>query len=355
MAAIAANDLLDALLHDWRHLLQGWSADGRLTAAAQEALMLDGEHKALTDLVGQWATGDFSAIPPIVLLSSGDISGAMGAYAISTGKIYLNADWLAAASREQAFAVLTEELGHHLDGLLNAVDTPGDEGELMAKFLLDACISDDQRNHLINEDDHIVITDKDRLSAEASGDPSFIGTFGTSGADYSNGLSSTDGVYLYVPASFSSSEFILKIAPNGSQVAKWALGPTTSTISTTSYSNGFLYVATTGDDNNPSRLYKFSRSGGIVWARDLDGISKKITFVVEGGGVLYTGGYIDYPGVFNPSNTAFIEAKEIATGNTIYSKSYSNQGLGAFWMLSITTDLFIFLELLMGELTMITR
>jgi hypothetical protein len=29
----------------------------------------------------------------------------------------------------QAMAVLTEELGHHLDELLNAVDTPGDEDD----------------------------------------------------------------------------------------------------------------------------------------------------------------------------------------------------------------------------------
>jgi hypothetical protein len=61
--------------------------------------------------------------------------GAAGAYAISTGTIYLNQDWLAAASAAQAMAVLTEELGHHLDGLLNSVDTPGDEGEYFARLL----------------------------------------------------------------------------------------------------------------------------------------------------------------------------------------------------------------------------
>ena len=52
------------------------------------------------------------------------MNGAMGAYAISTGTIYLNADGLATASEDEAIAVLSEELGHHLDGLLNAVDTP---------------------------------------------------------------------------------------------------------------------------------------------------------------------------------------------------------------------------------------
>jgi hypothetical protein len=39
--------------------------------------------------------------------------------------INLNQDRLAGTSAAQAVAVLTEELGHHLDGLLNVVDTPG--------------------------------------------------------------------------------------------------------------------------------------------------------------------------------------------------------------------------------------
>jgi hypothetical protein len=65
----------------------------------------------------------------------------MGAYAISTGTIYLNVDWLAGASKEQVISVLTEELGHHLDGLLNASDTLGDEGEIFAKLLLFKAVS----------------------------------------------------------------------------------------------------------------------------------------------------------------------------------------------------------------------
>jgi Ca2+-binding RTX toxin-like protein len=135
MLITSADSLLAALLPEWHLLLQGWSPSGRLTAAAQEALLLNGEPGALTDLTNQWAAGEFGALPPIVLLSSADINGAMGAYAISTGTIYLNADWLAGATKAQVFAVLTEELGHHLDRLLNVVDTPGDEGEYFARLL----------------------------------------------------------------------------------------------------------------------------------------------------------------------------------------------------------------------------
>ena len=127
--------ILRKLLPEWHLLLKKWAASGRLTAAALEALLLNGQPKALTELTNQWAAGEFSALPPIVLLSSAEINGALGAYAVSTGSIYLNADWLLSANKEQVIAVLTEELGHHLDGVLNAVDTFGDEGEYFSKLL----------------------------------------------------------------------------------------------------------------------------------------------------------------------------------------------------------------------------
>jgi hypothetical protein len=81
--------------------------------------------------------------------------GAAGAYASSTRTIYLNQDWLRGASTEQALAVLTEELGHHLDGELHATDTPGDEGELFAALLMDPaglCVT--QQEALRQQHDH---------------------------------------------------------------------------------------------------------------------------------------------------------------------------------------------------------
>ena len=80
-------------------------------------------------LIEQWSDAQWDELPAIELLSGEAMPGAAGAYAISTGTIYLNQDWLESASAEHVRAVLTEELGHHLDGLLNAGDTPGDEGE----------------------------------------------------------------------------------------------------------------------------------------------------------------------------------------------------------------------------------
>jgi predicted SprT family Zn-dependent metalloprotease len=149
----AATNLLGALLPEWHLLLQEWSASGRLTAAALEALLLDGEPQALQDLVNQWSTRNFQSIPEIVLVSNADINGAMGAYAQSTGKIYLNADWFATASQESVNAVLTEELGHHLDGLLNKVDTSGDEGEYFSDLLRGVALTTAQKTTIRAESD----------------------------------------------------------------------------------------------------------------------------------------------------------------------------------------------------------
>jgi hypothetical protein len=158
MALNTADELLTSLLPEWHLLLQGWSADGRLTAAAQEALLLEGTPETLQDLVNQWGAGVFTGIPPIVLLSSAEMNGAMGAYAISTGMIYLNADWLAGASKDQVNAALTEELGHHLDGLLNASDTAGDEGEYFARLLNGVSMSEADKATLLIQNDESLVT-----------------------------------------------------------------------------------------------------------------------------------------------------------------------------------------------------
>ena len=145
--------ILDAFLPYWHDQLQQWSLSGRLTAAAKEALMLQGEPKALKELTTQWSAGDFRDIPSIALLSNSDINGALGAYAISTGKIYLNADCLKTATQDAVNAVLTEELGHYLDCKLNQKDTQGDEGEYFSDLLRGVLLTDSQKAGLTTEDD----------------------------------------------------------------------------------------------------------------------------------------------------------------------------------------------------------
>ncbi len=136
MSTESQSSKLTSVMQAWEWLLQSWSSDGTLSAASQSALLLDGEPEALTEILKSWAAGDFGALPRVELLSEADIAGAVGAYAGSMGTIYLNADWIAGANEEDILFALTEELGHHLDSLLNPEDTPGDEGHRFAQLLL---------------------------------------------------------------------------------------------------------------------------------------------------------------------------------------------------------------------------
>jgi hypothetical protein len=154
--AIAQNRLA-ALLSSWKLLLQAWSADGRLSAAAQEALLLGLTPEQLVLLTSQWAGGDFSELPTIELLAAEAMPGAAAAYAASTGTIYLNENWLASATEEQVLRALTEELGHHLDAILNPADSPGDEGELFARVLLDPNLSASDKAAIRSQNDSTLI------------------------------------------------------------------------------------------------------------------------------------------------------------------------------------------------------
>ena len=74
----SASLLLPSLLQAWQPRLLGWAADRSLTAAAREALRLAGEPRELTALISQWAAGDFSALPPIVVPGGSVLPGAAG-------------------------------------------------------------------------------------------------------------------------------------------------------------------------------------------------------------------------------------------------------------------------------------
>jgi|GEM_PF-6816280 len=194
---------LGTLVGDWKKLLTDWGESGALARAAREALMLEGEPEPLKRLVNQWREGDFSGLPPIVLLPASSMPGAAGAYAISTGTIYLNQDWLAGATEAQPMAVITEELGHHLDGLLNAVDTPGDEGELFARLLAGEKLSaadllalrtqTDQTQLLINDQYTAAEAAIDLTPPRPGGDNPEILT-GTSGDDLIDGFGGDDTI-----------------------------------------------------------------------------------------------------------------------------------------------------------------
>ena len=76
---------------------------------------------------------------------------------------------MAEASDQEISAVLTEELGHHLDAVLNDFDTPGDEGEHFAKLLIHGELSDQSIAALSLQSDLItILADGQFWQAEAS-------------------------------------------------------------------------------------------------------------------------------------------------------------------------------------------
>ena len=148
---------LRQLYEQWLIQLKTWAAEGRLFSAGVDALRLEPGQatQGLEQVVERLGRGDTRDLPPIEVLPGSAMLGAAGAYDESRGTIYLNRDWLRTATEEQALAVLTEEFGHHLDALFNAVDTPGDEGAKFSQLLINSEKSSPRHNE--TEDDHGLI------------------------------------------------------------------------------------------------------------------------------------------------------------------------------------------------------
>jgi hypothetical protein len=259
---------LDTLLGDWQKLLTDWADSRDLSRAACEALLLKGEPEPLKRLVDQWSHGDFSGLPPIVLLPASSIPGAAGVYAISTGMIYLNRDWLATASAAQAIAVLTEELGHWLDSQLSPTDTPGDEGARLARLLLGPELSPEEERSLRAEDDRIQITlaSGQVLLAEASADtlaPTIQGLdLGATTLDPSQ----PGGAYLSAALRFSDN---FSGFSSGSLRFRSSSSGQFRSLSFNSFTNNLQGSTLTGTLNVSQKLDPFTAAGSWV----LDSIS----------------------------------------------------------------------------------
>ena len=155
---MSVNSFSNSLLANWHTFLTDLSADRTLLEATQQAFRLEQAPQPLTELLQQWQTGNFSALPEIELLSDSAMNGVAGGYAYSNETIYLNEEWLASVSEDDAIAVLTEELGHHLAYLVGKEDAPGDEGAIFASLALGEELGDRWLSTLRGEDDRGVVT-----------------------------------------------------------------------------------------------------------------------------------------------------------------------------------------------------
>ncbi|MEZ2237766.1 M23 family metallopeptidase [Microcoleus sp.] len=110
---------------------------------------------AAKTLAEAWFKGDFSDIPPVKVVSSGEIGGANGAFAAATDTIYLSKEFLAgnAANPAAVADVLLEEIGHSVDSRLNVTDSPGDEGAIFGAIVQGKELSEGELQGLKSEDD----------------------------------------------------------------------------------------------------------------------------------------------------------------------------------------------------------
>ena len=180
-------ELNERLYQKWRFALQTRAAEGNLFRAGTDALQLKRgwSTKHLQRIANRLAQGDENDIPPIELLPGSAMPSAAGAYAETTGRIYLNQHWLKNAQESELLFVLTAELGHHLDSYLNKIDTPGDEGNTFASLLLKNSVKRPFSAESIEQDHGLIFINNQWIGAELE---SWTGDAG--GDNYPN---TTDG------------------------------------------------------------------------------------------------------------------------------------------------------------------
>ncbi|MEA5530489.1 calcium-binding protein, partial [Dolichospermum sp. UHCC 0684] len=156
----------------------------------------------------QWLSGDFSQVPQIEILDSNILGGANGAYASSTNKIYLSANFVATATQETLVDTLLEEIGHFVDAQINLSDSAGDEGAIFAELVQGYSLDIQTLQALKAEDDHGTITVNGQVIqveqqnfTGTSGNDTITGTIGNDvisgldGNDTLNGGTGNDDLY----------------------------------------------------------------------------------------------------------------------------------------------------------------
>ncbi len=115
--------------------------------------------KVAKGLAQDWSRGDFTALPPIAILSAVEINGAMGAFAKATNTVYLSREYLAqnAGNPEAVASVLLEEVGHYIDSRINELEAPGDEGAIFSALVCGEKLSEEDLQRLRSEDDSATI------------------------------------------------------------------------------------------------------------------------------------------------------------------------------------------------------
>ncbi|MDB9314781.1 CARDB domain-containing protein [Spirulina sp. CS-785/01] len=116
-------------------------------------------HDIASDLLQEYADGDFGNLPNISVKSAATLNHADGAYDSLTGEIYVASEFVNSSSNEAIASVVLEEIGHFIDTEINTTDTPGDEGAIFAALVQGHPLSDAELTAFRSEDDHFATAD----------------------------------------------------------------------------------------------------------------------------------------------------------------------------------------------------
>lgn len=142
-----------------------------LTAKMQLAFGNNYDLEAVQQLVKAFERGDFSAIPPVKIISREMMNGANGAFDSLNGAIYLSREFVVenANNLDVITDVLLEEIGHYIDSQINRSDSLGDEGEIFAALVQKKELSASAIAEIKAEDDTtIVVIDGNEILIEQS-------------------------------------------------------------------------------------------------------------------------------------------------------------------------------------------
>lgn len=142
---VGGNDLLSAAAE-----LAVESIQNLMQSAPDDVAAVFGSSSDLTALINVWGT-DGPDLSRIVIVPAEQLGNADAAYAAATDTIFIADAVLETASIQRMVDILTEELGHRIDALVNSVDTSGDEGRVFAALARGDIAT-------VTADDHATVT-----------------------------------------------------------------------------------------------------------------------------------------------------------------------------------------------------
>ena len=218
----------------------------------------------------EWSNGIFPNMPALQVVPDAVLSGAGGAYAAQTGTIYLAESTL--EDPLLGVRVLAEEVGHHVDELLNpGGDALGDEGELFSKVLFNDEIDSGELARLKAEDDRgVIAVGNDLLSVE-----------------YSQIAIEFFGERLYQSLRGTDNRIYTRYSYDGKNWSGWDEdGGTTYDAPALAAFGGKLYQSHRGTDNRIYTRYSYDGANWSGWDED-GGTTYDAPALAAFGGKLY--------------------------------------------------------------------